>query len=191
MIVEPPALPLKTKRLTLRHYRADDLEQTLAYHGDPDVARYLLEPPWTREVAQQQITRRMGRKHIGASDQALALVVEHDGSVIGDVGLWPTDEWLRTAELGWAFHPAAQGKGYATEAVLALIDLAFGHYGMHRVKAQLDARNTASARVCERLGMSREAHLRRDWWSKGEWSDTLVYGMLAGESARDFQPGTR
>jgi len=49
------------------------------------------------------------------------------------------------------------------------------------VKAQLDARNTASARLCERLGMTLEAHLRQDWWSKGEWTDTLVYGLLADE----------
>ena len=49
------------------------------------------------------------------------------------------------------------------------------------MKAQLDARNTASARLCERLGMTLEAHLRQDWWSKGEWTDTLVYGLLADE----------
>lgn len=182
MIIEPPALPLATERLSLRYYRSDDLEPTLAYYSDPDVARYLLEEPWTRTDAEQQITRRMGRHHVGAPNQALALVVELDGGVIGDVAMWPTDERLSAAELGWTFHPAAQGKGYATEAVRAVISLAFGHYGMHRVKAQLDARNTASARMCERLGMSKEAHLRQDWWSKGEWTDTAIYGLLASEA---------
>jgi aminoglycoside 6'-N-acetyltransferase len=78
-------------------------------------------------------------------------------------------------------HPAHTGQGFATEAVRAVLGLAFDYYGMHRVVAQLDARNVRSARLCERLGMVQEGHLRRDWWSKGEWTDTLVYGMLAEE----------
>lgn len=182
VIVEPPELPLRTERLSLRYYRADDLEPTLAYYSDPDVARYLLEEPWTRVEAERQINKRLGRRHIGGAGQGLALVVELDGAVIGDIAMWPTDDQLAVAELGWVLHPAAQGKGYTTEAVRAVLALAFDHYRMHRVKAQLDARNEASARMCERLGMTKEAHLRQGWWSKGEWTDTLVYGLLATES---------
>jgi RimJ/RimL family protein N-acetyltransferase len=52
---------------------------------------------------------------------------------------------------------------------------------MRRVIAQLDPRNAPSARVCERVGMTREAHLREDYWTKGEWADTLIYGLLARE----------
>jgi len=58
---------------------------------------------------------------------------------------------------------------------------AFAHYGMHRVIARVDGRNKASARLCERVGMTREAHLRRDEWAKGEWTDTLIYGLLTEE----------
>ncbi len=59
-------------------------------------------------------------------------------------------------------HPAYGGRGLATEAVRALVALAFGPFGLHRVYAQLDPRNTASVRLCERLGMTHEAHLRRE-----------------------------
>jgi RimJ/RimL family protein N-acetyltransferase len=79
------------------------------------------------------------------------------------------------------FHPDHTGQGFATEAVRAVLGLAFDFYRMHRVVAQLDARNERSARLCERVGMRREGHLRQDWWSKGEWTDTLVYGLLAAE----------
>jgi len=54
---------------------------------------------------------------------------------------------------------------------------------VHRVVAQMDARNTASARLAARVGMRQEAHFRRDFWSKGEWTDTLVFGLLASELA--------
>ena len=98
--------------------------------------------------------------------------------MIGDVVLWCSDDTRLRAEAGWAFHPDVAGHGYATEAVRAVLDVAFGTYRMQRVFAQLDARNTPSARLCERVGMTREALLRRDWWGKGEWSDTMVYGLL-------------
>jgi aminoglycoside 6'-N-acetyltransferase len=65
--------------------------------------------------------------------------------------------------------------------VRALIGVAFGIYGMRRVVAQLDARNTSSARLCERVGMTKEAHLRQDCWIKGEWTDHAIYGLLAQE----------
>ena len=51
--------------------------------------------------------------------------------------------------------------------------------GLHRVVAQMDARNTASARLATAVGMRHEAHMRQDWWNKGEWTDTLVFGRPA------------
>jgi aminoglycoside 6'-N-acetyltransferase len=174
-------LPLTTGRLTLRLYRPEDLEPVLGYYGDAEVARYLLDEPWTREDAERQIARRIARTGISEPGSAIALVVEHEGEVVGDVALWTTGDTVSRGEVGWVFHPAHTGQGFATEAVRAVLGLAFDYYGMHRVVAQLDARNVRSARLCERLGMVQEGHLRRDWWSKGEWTDTLVYGMLAEE----------
>jgi aminoglycoside 6'-N-acetyltransferase len=174
-------LPLTTGRLTLRLYRPEDLEPVLAYYGDPEVARYLLDEPWTREDAEPQIGRRIARSGISEPGSALAVVVEHEGTVVGDVALWTTGDTVSRGEVGWVLHPAHTGQGFAAEAVRAVLGLAFDYYGMHRVVAQLDARNVRSARLCERLGMVQEGHLRRDWWSKGEWTDTLVYGMLAEE----------
>jgi aminoglycoside 6'-N-acetyltransferase len=174
-------VPLTTGRLTLRLYRPEDLEPSLEYYGDPEVARYLLEDAWTREDAESRIAKRIARSGIDEPGSALALVVEHEDVVVGDVALWTTGDTVSRGEVGWVFHPEHTGQGFATEAVRALLGLAFDYYEMHRVVAQLDARNERSARLCERLGMTREGHLRQDWWSKGEWTDTLVYGMLAEE----------
>lgn len=174
-------IPVTTARLTLRRYRPEDLEPTLEYYGDPEVARYLLEDPWTPADAEKQLAKRLARTGVDGAGAALALVAEHQGKVVGDVALWTTGDTVSRGEIGWVFHPGHTGKGFATEAVRAVLGLAFEHYGMHRVVAQLDARNERSARLCERVGMSREGLLRQDWWSKGEWTDTLVYGVLASE----------
>lgn len=174
----PIELPLTTDRLRLRLHRPDDFEPLLAIYADPGVARYLLHEPWTRDDAREHLDKRVERLGLGSPARAVALIVERDGRVVGDVALWLTGESERLAEIGWVLAPASAGQGLAAEAAAAVIDAAFAD-GLHRIEAQMDARNDASARLCERLGLTREAHLRQNWWSKGEWTDTLVYGLLA------------
>nr|WP_270239634.1 GNAT family protein [Kocuria marina] len=106
-------------------------------------------------------------------------MIERERTPIGDVLLWRTEMHPRIAEVGWVLDPAHAGQGFAREAVAEVLRVAFEHYGLHRVVAQMDARNTASARLATAVGMRREAHMRQDWWNKGEWTDTLVFGMLA------------
>ena len=181
MTIAAPALPVTTERLVLRAYRLDDVGATLAYYQDPDVARFLLTGPLDRAGAEEAVRFRCTRTSPSAPDEGLSLAVEHQGQIVGDLVLNLRGEKLSIGEIGWVFNPTYGGQGFATESAKALIDLAFEHYRFHRVIAQLDARNGPSARLCERLGMTREGHLRKDWWSKGEWTDTLVYGLLAEE----------
>lgn len=165
----------------LRAHRPDDLEPLLEYYSIPEVARYLPWGPWTRTDAEEHMQRRLARVGIDGPGSGLGLIVEHDGRVIGDVVLWPADETIERAEMGWAFRPDVAGQGFATEAVTALIRIAFGTYGLRRLITHLDPRNTASARLCERVGMTKEGHLREDYWGKGEWSDSAIYGLLKSE----------
>jgi RimJ/RimL family protein N-acetyltransferase len=71
--------------------------------------------------------------------------------------------------------------GYATEASAVMVELAFSTLGAHRVSGRLDARNDASARVLERLGMRREGHLVENEYVKGEWTDEALYAVLEVE----------
>ena len=57
----------------------------------------------------------------------------------------------------------------------------FEHFDLHRVCGRLESRNAASARVLEKLGMRREAHLIENEWVKGEWQSESVYALLARE----------
>lgn len=197
-----PPVPLRTERLLLRFVREDDAEALLRYYRREQTVRYLINAPWDLGFARSQARHRADRRHITQAGFATCLAVELadpegggtavpgdgrpgsvGGRVIGDLTLWATDETLSVGEANWVFDPDVGGHGYATEASRALLGLAFGHYGMHRVRAQVESRNTASARLCERLGMVREGLLRQDWYLKGEWTDTLVYGLLADEWA--------
>ncbi|WP_288865137.1 GNAT family N-acetyltransferase [uncultured Corynebacterium sp.] len=176
--------PLATERLRLRPHNADDAEWLHELYSQPDVARYLLDEPWTAEVTHDKLTERLAKTDIDGETGALALVIEHDGVPIGDIALWLTDHEHRQGEIGWVLDPAHGGQGFASEAVRAVLALGFDHYRLHRVTAQMDARNSASAALARRVGLRLEAHHVQDWFSKGEWTDTLIFARLASEHMR-------
>ena len=176
-----PPLPLRTERLVLRRPVAGDAEALWRYYSDPDVAAYLLTPPLDRRGAEAEIRRRVARHDGEGRGPVLTLVVELDGEMVGDLFLMLKGPSYCEGEVGWVLDPRVAGRGIATEAARALIDLAFDHYALQRVTAQLDARNHRSAGLCERLGMRRESHKRRDYWSKGEWTDSFEYAVLDDE----------
>ena len=171
-------LPIATDRLTLRTHEVSDTTQLHKIYSQPEVARYLLDEPWSKQDASRNVSERLSKTDLDKDQGALALVVVHQGVPIGDVLLWLTDKERRVAEIGWVLDPAHSGKGFAREAVSEVLNLSFEHYRLHRVTAQMDSRNTASAKLAAALGMRHEAHLRQDWWNKGEWTDTLIFAML-------------
>ena len=174
-------LPRGTERLVLRAFRHGDEEDVLEYRSRPDVVRYMPTETLQATGAAAFIEERAQATQIKADNDRIVLAVEHDGRVIGDLLVGAGRLADGQAKIGWAFNPAYHGRGLATEAARELLVLAFADLAMHRVFAQLDPRNTASARLCERLGMRREAYFREDMWFKGEWGDTAVYALLAAE----------
>jgi RimJ/RimL family protein N-acetyltransferase len=182
-------LPRRTERLVLRAFRHGDEEDVLAYRSRPDVVRYMPTETLQASGAAAFIEERARATQIKADNDRIVLAVEHDGRVIGDLLVGAGHLADGQAEIGWAFNPAYHGRGLATEAARELLVLAFADLAMHRVFAQLDPRNAASARLCERLGMRREAYFREDMWFKGEWGDTAVYALLAAEWQAAAQAG--
>lgn len=173
------SLPITTDRLILRAYRPEDAEQVLSYRGDPDVVRYMPHEPWSHADAITKVAEWAAQRDDLSVDHPLALAVEYRGRVVGDLVLMAADKTLLRLEIGWCFHPDFHGLGLAREAATTVLDLAFGHYGAQRVFAQLDPRNTSSSKLCLRLGMTHEAHLRNDWHDNHGWSDNGIYGLLA------------
>jgi RimJ/RimL family protein N-acetyltransferase len=176
-----PTYPIRTDRLSLRPWRGQELDRYHSLRGDADVVRYLYEEPLTRAQSADKLdSLRTEITEIGPW-MNLAVEVTATAAIAGDVGLcWRSDDH-RHAEVGYAFHPDHRGHGYATEAVAAMVDLAFTGLGAHRVSGQLDSRNRASAALLERLGMRHEAQLVENEWVKGEWTDEVIYAVLISE----------
>ncbi len=111
----------------------------------------------------------------------IAVVRRDDERVVGELFFAIRSVTAAGAEIGWVFEPRESGRGYATEAARELLAFAFQTLRLHRVFARLDAANTPSARLCERLGMRHEARHVTDVWSDGAWADTSIYALLARE----------
>lgn len=185
-----PTFPLETPRLVLRPFTTEDYADAFAYHGHADVVRYLYWEPPTPEEFRDVLARKIGRTTLEREGDGLnlAVVPREVGRVIGDVSLFWRSEEHRQGELGFVFHPDFQGRGYAFEASRAMLRLGFQDLALHRITGRLDSRNTSSARLLQRLGMRREAHLVENEHVKGEWVDEVVYALLDREWAAAQSP---
>ncbi|WP_086469786.1 GNAT family N-acetyltransferase [Devosia lucknowensis] len=178
-----PDYPLITQRLLLRPFTRGDVDAVFAYRGREDVARYLFDQPLSRDECALAIQQRTSQTGLAEEGDRMVLAVEtlDQGDLVGEVSLiWRSVE-ARQGELGWIFHPSFHGRGYATEATNALLDLGFGPADLHRIYARCDARNDGSWRLMERLGMRREAHFRQHALFKGEWDEEFYYAILRDE----------
>ena len=174
-----PALPIETPRLLLRPHTRADVDDLFAFHSDPDVVRYVPWPVRTLEQTRAALEAKLDRFEVTEEGQWLILAIElrGDSRVIGEVLLKNTSIERREGELGFALGADHQGKGLAFEAATAMLEFAFGEAALLAVTATLDARNTASAALLERLGMTLVASERAEF--KGETVDELTYRMAA------------
>lgn len=171
---------LQTSRLILRPPIEDDLEGWAGLDADPRAIQFLgglrsRDQAWMDMAAAAGMWRLRGC--------GLFSVIEIDtGRWIGRVGPWLPEDAIGT-EVGWAISPASWGKGYATEAARAAVAWAFDHLGWAEVIHCIDAPNTASIAVAERLGSS---WLRTDQEASGK--EVEVYGQSRG-AWYDANPG--
>jgi RimJ/RimL family protein N-acetyltransferase len=182
-MVYAPDFPIETSRLRLRPFARADVDAVYEYRRREDVARYLFDGPMSHESVAEALQMRVGQEALDGEGSKIFLAVEaksHHG-LIGEVSLILRDAANRQGEVGYIFHPDHHGKGYATEAARALLEMGFGGAGLHRMYARCAAANTASWRVMERVGMRREAHFREHIFVRGAWDEEFVYAILEDE----------
>ncbi|CCH28752.1 GNAT family protein [Actinosynnema sp. NPDC047251] len=170
---------LGTKRLVLRGFRPEDAPAFAAYRSDPAVARYQSwEPPFALAAAEEFV------REMELLDPAepgwFQYAVEAGGELVGDVGVNLHDN-RRQADIGYTIATAHQGNGYATEAVGRVVEHLFVKCGLHKISAECDARNEPSAKLLARLGFRLEGRLVEHTLIKDEWTDDLLFGLLARE----------
>lgn len=174
---------MRTERLELRPVTDGDLDRILEYRNRPDVTRWLIRT----EVDPSAFRAAWKAAAVDPDDHSVAVVL--DGLVIGTVSLELTDGMgqpgmpSRTeAQLGYIFDPDHAGRGYASEAVAAVVGHCFESLGVRRITAGCFADNAASVRILEKLGMRREQlGVGDSWHAELGWLDGHTYAILADE----------
>jgi len=178
-MTDAPMPVLRTTRLVLRPFRLDDAPEVQRLAGERDIAASTLTVPhpYPDGAAEEWIATHAAA---WAEDRLLTLAVTTpaDDTLVGAVGLQLAMA-DRRAELGYWIGIPWWNLGYATEASRAVIGFGFTSLGLHRIMARHMARNPASGRVMQKLGMQREGVLRQHILKWGVFEDLVVYAVLA------------
>ena len=174
---------IRTKRLMIRPFTASDAADLYEYLSNPAIYEYEPGEPISIDHAMHLSQER------AATTDFWAMELADSGKMIGHIYFKQIEPHeLRTWELGYIVNPAYQGEGYATEAIAALLRKEFKEKQIHRVFANCNPENLASWKLLERVGLRREALLRRNIFFRrapnGEelWTDTYEYAILKEEA---------
>ena len=168
-------MEIRTRRLTLRPARETDLEPLHAMLSDPRAMAYWSSPKHekldqTRDWLASMIAIR--------PSEGEDFIVEFEGQLIGKAGLW------RFPEIGFIFHPAYWGSGFATEALGVVLERAFDVHGLANVDADVDPRNAGSLKLLDRLGFRETGRKERTWRVGDQWCDSVYLRLDASRWRR-------
>ena len=170
---------IRTERLLLRPFRESDYDDLFEFLSQLEDDAFEGYPGITYENGREHMAYRLG------SEEFYAIELVGAGKVIGNIYCGSRDFAAR--EVGYIVNRRYQRKGYAAEALTAVIAQAFRD-GAHRIYAECDAKNTPSWKLLEKAGLRREACFRQNTWSRRDengapvWKDTLVYATLEDEA---------
>jgi len=172
---------LKTGRLTLRPYAADDIEAVASYSTRDEFIRFLPLPPQTLESAAEFVRRVVDAQPDAKNDWHFAIQIGETRKLVGAIRIGIREPEHRQGDIGYVIHHDLWGRGYATESLGRILRFGFEELSLERIRATADIRNIASWRVMEKAGMLREGVMRRHRLIRGEWRDSVLYAAIAAD----------
>jgi len=169
-------LVIRTPGVLLRPWQQEDASPLARHANNPRVSacmRDAFPSPYTIEDARRFIAMATG------PSPGLLLAIEVQEEAVGGIGIHPLDDVYRgTAEIGYWLAEPFWGKGIVTEAVRALVPVAFERTGVGRIQAGIFSDNPASMRVLEKSGFVREAVHRKAITKHGKVMDEVLFMRL-------------
>jgi RimJ/RimL family protein N-acetyltransferase len=131
--------------------------------------------PMTRADFESRFTTSL------SDDAGVTFVVDLGDAVIGQCEMFAFDMLARSAEVGIALHPDAQGKGYGTDALRALVRFGFERRNLRRLHLRVLASNAAAIASYRKAGFVEEGRHRESAWVSGSYQDEITMGLLRAE----------
>jgi len=172
---------IETERLVLREIVADDAAALHRYWSDEDVTEFMVLDPFAKiEDTQQMIVLLAGLYADGAGVR-WAVVRKEDGVVLGTCGFHNLKPEHFRAEMGYEMGKEYWGRGLMAEALAAILGYGFDAMNFNRVEAFVNAGNTRSLRILEKLGFRLDGTLREYELARGRFVDQHCLSLLRRE----------
>lgn len=174
-----PFQNLETERLLLRRVDNADLQAVIALRSNPETMKYIPRPLVK--------TDQEGLDHIAMINDKIeaneginwAITIKDNPQLIGIIGHYRIIPEHQRSEIGYMILPEFNGKGIVTEAVKVVVKYGFEKMKLHSIEAVIDPDNIASAKVLEKNGFIKEAHLRENVFFEGQFLDSVIYSLLS------------
>jgi RimJ/RimL family protein N-acetyltransferase len=177
---------LRGEKVTLRPVERDDLKVLHGFRNDLEVHVLADDDPWLPRPFEA--FEKFFEKRLEPSEPEAWFVIQVDGRVIGDCGLWDFDVTARRCNLGISIGERDfWGKGYGREAVRLLVNYGFRHHNLVKVCLTTTAENERAIRAYEAAGFRREGLLRSQVWADGRYQDVVAMGILRADVADHSQ----
>ncbi|MDI6051155.1 GNAT family N-acetyltransferase [Flavobacterium sp. XS2P24] len=169
---------LETERLLLRRVDSNDVKEIFALRSNPETMKYIPRPlVKTDEDALEHIA--MIDTKIEANEGInWAITLKDNPKLIGIIGHYRIKPEHYRAEIGYMLLPEYNGKGIISEAVSEAVNYGFKIMKLHSIEAIIAPENHGSAKVLEKNGFVKEAHLKENEFFEGRFLDTVIYSIL-------------
>jgi RimJ/RimL family protein N-acetyltransferase len=169
---------IRGKRIILREQREEDVPYYTYWFNQPKV---MFQCGFERTCTEEDVKRSITVNH-KSEDSLWYTITDFDGNIIGETGLlrmFPA--WHQTDLTIIIPDPDMQSKGYGTEAIRIMLDMAFKDLGMHRVSIGVVGLNTGALRFYERIGFKKEGIFEEAYYYNNEYSDFVMMRILEQE----------
>lgn len=172
---------LETERLILREVEKEDMEQLYEMLSDAEVAKFDYFYPVRSKAEVIKFIERYKNELKENEEITWGIILKETNKLIGTCCLGDFDEGARRAEIGYDITQYEWGKGYATEALEAVIDFGFNVMDLNRIEATITPGNNASVKVLKKLNFIQEGIVRERDFIKGKLEDGIIMSILKRE----------
>ena len=169
---------LETERLILRRVNSNDIKEVLALRSNAETMKYIPRPLLKNDEDALAHIAMIDEKIESNEGINWAITIKGDPRLIGVIGHYRIQNEHYRAEIGYMILPKYNGRGIVTEAVREAVKYGFEVMKLHSIEAVIEPDNLASAKVLEKNGFIKEAHLKENEFYDGRFIDSVIYSIL-------------
>jgi ribosomal-protein-alanine N-acetyltransferase len=169
---------LETERLYLRRVDKNDASPILELRSNVETMKYIPRPLLKSTEDALDHIAMIDAKIENSEGINWAITLKNDSKLIGIIGFYRIKPEHFRAEIGYMLLPAFSGNGIISEAINEVMNYGFNEMHLHSVEAIIDPNNLGSAKVLQKNGFIKEAHLKENEFYEGRFLDNVIYSRL-------------